>query len=130
MTGADGWQVSNVNVLSSAAHLASLEIFKNAGISKLRQKSVNLTSYLEFLINNLHSDLINIITPSHVTQRGCQLSIIIKERGKEVFEALTREVVIADWREPEVIRIAPVPLYNTYLEVFKFYAILKNTLGL
>lgn len=128
MEGADGWQLSNVNVLSSAAHLASLKLFDEVGMESLRTKSELLTSYLEFLLNSLQTDLINIITPSHVNERGCQLSIIVKEKGKMVFEALTNEGVVADWREPEVIRVAPVPFYNTYTEVFKFYQIIKSTL--
>lgn len=130
MTGADGWQVSNVNVLSSAAHLASLEIFKEVSLKRLHEKSIQLTGFLEFLINSLESDLINIITPVDVKQRGCQLSIVIKKRGKEVFDALTKQGVVADWREPEVIRVAPVPLYNSFMDVFKFYQILKSTLSL
>ena len=129
MAGADGWQLSNVNVLSSAAHLASLDIFDEAGIDSLRKKSLQLTGYLEFLIQSLENPLIRIITPADSDARGCQLSIVVKQRGREVFDALTKAGVVADWREPEVIRVAPVPLYNTYRDVYRFYEILKSVLS-
>ncbi|MEQ8927975.1 MAG: kynureninase [Fulvivirga sp.] len=130
MEGADGWQLSNVNVLSTAAHLASLKIFEKAGIDELRSKSILLTGYLRYLLNSLNSDLIQVITPEAQEAHGCQLSIVIKEKGKEVFNQLTKEGVIADWREPEVIRVAPVPLYNTFKDVYTFYSILKKTMNL
>ncbi len=129
MKGADGWQLSNVNVLSSAAHLASLELFKEAGFSNLRAKSIKLTGYLEFLVNNLKSDEVSIITPDAIDERGCQLSIVIKNNGRMVFDELTKQGVVADWREPEVIRVAPVPLYNSFTDVYNFYSILKNMLN-
>ncbi|QSE97536.1 kynureninase [Fulvivirga lutea] len=130
MEGADGWQLSNVNVLSSAAHLASLKIFEEAGLEALRKKSSQLTNYLRYLLKSLNSDLINIITPDSEGAYGCQLSIVIKEKGKKVFDELTKAGVIADWREPEVIRVAPVPLYNTFKDVYTFYSILKKTMNL
>lgn len=130
MEGADGWQLSNVNVLSTAAHLASLKIFAEVGMETLREKSLLLTGYLEYLLTDLKSQNIKIITPENPDERGCQLSIIVKNRGRDVFDALTKEGVIADWREPEVIRVAPVPLYNTFMDVFKFYQIFKRTLKL
>lgn len=130
MEGADGWQLSNVNVVSTAAHLASLKIFAEVGMESLREKSLLLTGYLEYLLTDLKSQSIKIITPENPDERGCQLSIIVKNRGRDVFDALTKEGVIADWREPEVIRVAPVPLYNTFMDVFKFYQIFKRTLKL
>lgn len=130
MPGADGWQLSNVNVISSAAHLASLEIFEKVGMQKLREKSELLTAYLEFLILDINSSLgreeIKIITPSEKNERGCQLSLIMQNDGKAVFNALTKKGVIADWREPDVIRIAPVPLYNSFKDAYDFYEILRN----
>lgn len=131
MPGADGWQLSNANVLSGAAHLASLQIFEEAGMPALRQKSKKLTGYCYDLINllNKEKERVQIITPKNPDERGCQLSLIMKEKGKQVFEALTKTGVVADWREPDVIRIAPVPLYNTFMEVHTFYDTLKKVLN-
>lgn len=128
MEGADGWQQSNVNVLSSAAHMASLQIFKEAGIDKLRVKSLQLTGFLEYLIKSDLQDSVQILTPENTEERGCQLSLVVKKDGKKAFDTLTKEGVIADWREPEVIRVAPVPLYNTFEDVFNFYSIMKKVL--
>lgn len=130
MAGVDGWQLSNVPVLTSAAHLASLAIFERAGIAALRKKSVQLTSYFKFLLNQIPdaNEIFEILTPSDVAQRGCQLSIFMKKDGQKVFNKLTREGVIADWREPNVIRAAPVPLYNTFEEVFRFCEIFRSAL--
>ena len=131
MSGADGWQLSNVNVLASAAHLASLEIFDKAGIVTLREKSNQLTGYLQFLLGSLPENRLEIITPAMAEERGCQLSLLIHERGRKVFNLLTERGVVADWREPHIpgkggiIRVAPVPLYNTFAEVYRFYEILK-----
>lgn len=129
MTGADGWQLSNVNVLSSAAHLASLQMFDKVGMNSLRQKSLKLTGYLAYLINSLNLDEVSIITPDSVEDRGCQLSIVVKNKGRFVFDKLTEAGVIADWREPEVIRVAPVPMYNTFLDVYQFYDVFKKSLS-
>jgi kynureninase len=128
--GVDGWQVSNHPILSSAAHLSSLEIFHKAGIKNLRRKSEMLTGYLEFLLNSIDraSDKFNILTPPDPKQRGCQLSIFMKENGKAVFNKLVRNGVFADWREPGVIRVAPVPLYNTFEDVFLFVDIFKRAI--
>jgi kynureninase len=127
MTGVDAWQVSNFPVLSGAAHLASLEIFSKAPMKALRKKSLLLTGYAEFLLNELNEGekYFKIITPS---DRGCQLSVLMTSNGKKVFDKLTKAGVIADWREPDVIRIAPVPLYNTFEEVWKFAQIFKKAL--
>jgi kynureninase len=130
MPGADGWQVSNFPVLSGAAHLASLHIFEEAGIKNLRKKSVLLTGFLEYLLSSIgnNSDHFTIITNSNADERGCQLSILMKKNGKKIFASLTRSGVIADWREPDVIRVAPVPLYNTFEDVFQFVEIFKRAL--
>ena len=131
MEGAAGWQLSNAQILPMAAHLASLELFDEVGMDKLVAKSKQLTGYLEFLIHELNSEkgnLINVITPNNPTERGCQLSLVMQKDGKKVFEILTQKGVIADWREPDVIRVAPVPLYNSFEDVFRFVEIIKNVL--
>lgn len=127
MPGADGWQLSNYNVLSGAAHLASLRIFEEAGINELRKKSIALTGYMEFLINSFDPNnyYIEILTPKDPNHRGSQLSLKCRD-GKRVFTFLSDEGVLADWREPEVIRVAPVPLYNTFEDVFHFVELLKK----
>lgn len=129
---AESWQLSNAPVLAMAVHKASLDIFMEAGIENLRAKSVHLTAYLEYVIQQVSNDDPNtsfeIITPSAPEERGAQLSILSHGKGKELFDYLTKEGVIADWREPNVIRIAPVPLYNNYEDVYRFGTILKNGL--
>ena len=109
---AEGWQLSNPSILSLAAVRASLSLFDEVGMSQLITKSKNLTSYLVFLLNQIPTDRINIITPE---QRGCQVSISVKNGNKDLFNEITKRGVIADWREPDVIRVAPVPLYNLSL---------------
>ncbi len=134
--GARSWQVSNAPVLPLAALNASLDIVTEAGFENLRMKSEKLTSYAEFIINEINNSFVKkgkeapvkIITPSDPTQRGCQLSLIIKNKGKELHNALTLKGVIADWREPDVIRIAPVPLYNTFEDVFQFGKIIEEAI--
>jgi kynureninase len=131
MQGVDGWQLSNFPVLSGAAHLASLEIFQNAGLKNLRKKSEQLTGYLAFLLHEIDSNenYFSILTPSNPKERGCQLSIFIKHDGKKIFDRITKAGVIADWREPGVIRVAPVPLYSTFEDVFRFAGIFKKSIG-
>jgi kynureninase len=130
MDGIDGWQVSNFPVLQGAAHIASLEVFLEAGIKKLRKKSVELTAYLEFLLNEIDpaSSYFQILTPRNPKERGCQLSIFMKENGRKIFSKLTKAGIIADWREPGVIRVAPVPLYNTFEEVHLFAEVFASAL--
>ncbi len=130
MTGADGWQLSNFPILTGAAQLASLKIFEEAGLVSLRKKSILLTSFLEFLLNSIenHKSHFTIITPSDPNQRGCQLSLLMTRNGKKIFDKVTRAGVIADWREPNVIRVAPVPLYNSFEDVFRFSEIFRNAL--
>lgn len=131
MPGIDGWQLSNVPVLQGAAHLASLDLFRKAGIKRLRKKSIALTGYLEFLIREVdpNEDHITILTPPEPDQRGCQLSLFMKKDGKKTFSKLIKHNVIADWREPNVIRVAPTPMYNTFEDVFRFASILKKVLA-
>lgn len=130
MPGADGWQLSNGNILSNAAHLAALELFKEVGMDKLREKSLKLTGFMEFLLNHLQLDQgkLEIITPENPEERGCQLSLLVKTNGREVFDQLTAEGVIADWREPNVIRASPVPLYNSFEDVYNLVDIIKRTI--
>ncbi|GAB3930714.1 kynureninase [Mucilaginibacter myungsuensis] len=121
--GADGWQVSTAPILLMAAHKAALSAHGSAGgIGKLRQKSLRLTGYFEFLINSVNTgigeELFKIITPTDPEHRGAQLSIICQQNGKAIFDYLTEHGVIGDWREPDVIRLSAVPLYNTFTEVY------------
>ena len=128
---AESWQLSNAPVISMAAHLASLEIFEKAGMDRLRTKSISLTNYLEFIVNEIskkNNHCLEIITPKDNNQRGCQLSIVAHGSNKVLFDQLSKNGVVADWREPNVIRIAPVPLYNNYEDVYRFGEILKKTL--
>ena len=129
MPGVDGWQTSNVPILQAAAHLAALEIFHRAGMSRLREKSRLLTGYLEYLLLQIDAEkkFFSIITPNDPDARGCQLSIYMKA-GKEPFSKLIAKGVIADWREPDVIRVAPTPLYNSFEDVFAFAQALKQAL--
>ena len=122
---AEGWQLSNPPILSLAAVRAALSIFDEVGMSSLVTKSKKLTSYLVFLLHQISTDRINIITPE---QRGCQISISVKNGNKDLFDEITKKGVIADWREPDVIRVAPVPLYNSFLDVYNFYKVLEDSL--
>jgi len=118
--GAAGWQISNPPILSAAPLIASLALFGAAGLQRLRQKSLMLTGFLEFLLDRLAPD-VELITPRAVDARGCQLSVRIvgsPGRGRRVFDALTALGVIGDWREPDTIRLAPIPLYNSFSDVF------------
>ena len=128
MRGAEGWQLSNPPIFQLAALKASLDIFAEAGMKTLAEKSKKLTSYLEFLLGEIKDERISVITPSNSDERGCQLSIRVKNADKNLFKAISKRGVIADWREPDVIRVAPVPLYNSFADVFRFAEILKNCL--
>ena len=128
MAGAEACQLSDPSVLQMAALRASLEIFDEAGMSTLRKKSEKLTGYLEFLLRQINDDRSSVITPTDPAQRGCQLSIRVRDADKNLFDAITTNGVSADWREPDVIRVAPVPLYNSFSDVFSFVEILKRTL--
>ena len=126
--GAEGWQLSNPPILSLAAIKASLEIFAEVGMPALLEKAKALTGFLEFCLNDMEDDRIRIVTPEDPKQRGCQLSIQVLNADKTLFEKITAEGVIADWREPDVIRVAPVPLYNSYADVYRFAETLKVAL--
>ncbi|MEO8712897.1 MAG: kynureninase [Parafilimonas sp.] len=129
---AEGWQLSTPPALLLAAHKAALNIFEEAGIENLHTKRKTLTAYLHFILNNLNQKnndkVIEVITPENEEERGCQVSILMHKNGKEIFNVLSNEGVMADWREPNVIRIAPVPLYNTYEDVWCFGNIIENIL--
>lgn len=126
---AEGWQMSNETVISMAALSASLDIFIEAGIEQIITKSRLLTGYLEFLIKGIESEDIDIITPSEPSERGAQLSIRVIHSDRSLFEEISKQGVIADWREPDVIRIAPAPLYNSFMDVYLFVQILKEALN-
>lgn len=130
MFGVDGWQLANTNILALAAHQASLDIFQEAGIENLRNKSEKLTGYLEYLIREIsgQSGILEIITPNNPAERGCQLSLLIHRGGKAVFDEWYQHGVVGDWRSPNVIRLAPTPLYNSFLDVFRFAKILEHSL--
>ena len=126
--GAQGWQISNPSILSAAPLLASLDLFAAAGLTHLRAKSVALTGYLAFLLDSLP---VEILTPAGVSARGCQLSLRLGSEAapaRSVFERLQHAGMVCDWREPDVMRVAPVPLYNSFEEVFRFAAALETTL--
>lgn len=125
MEGAEGWQLSNAPVLGMAAHLASLDIFDEVGMEKLCAKRDQLTAFLEFIIDDISERnkarcSFEIITPRDQTKRGAQLSMFVHGGGKPLFDRLSDAGVVADWREPNVIRLAPVPLYNSFEDVYYF----------
>lgn len=124
MEGAAGWQLSNAQIFPMAIHKASLELFDQAGIENLRAKSETLTAYLEFILNDFSEDL-TVITPKTAADRGCQLSIIVKENGKKLFDYLEANGIMPDWREPDVIRMSPVPMYNSFEDVYHIGEALK-----
>lgn len=130
---AEGWQLSNPPILAMAPHRAALEIFDEAGMEKLHQKRIMLSNYLLFILDDCNSktpeQTIEVITPRREQERGCQVSILMKKKGKQIFEKLTAQGVIADWREPDVIRVAPVPLYNSFEDVWRFGNILEKILA-
>lgn len=128
---AEAWQMSNAPVFNMAIHLASLEIFQEATMPKLWAKSRRLTDYLEYIVNSIAQETgarLEIITPKQHHRRGCQLSIVAHGYGRKLFDKITEAGVIADWREPNVIRMAPVPLYNKFEDVYRFGQILKEAL--
>ncbi len=132
--GARSWQLSNAPVLGMAALKASLDIFQEAGMERLHEKSIKLTGFLAKIIDEINekkvesggSKPIKIITPSNPAERGCQLSLVLEEKGKEIYQKLMEAGIIVDWREPDVIRVAPVPLYNTFTDVYRFGKLLEE----
>lgn len=129
LPGAEGWQISNPPILALAALRASLAVFDEVGMERLRAKSELLTGYLEFLLDRAGGKRFGVITPRDPAARGCQLSLRVPERGKQVFDALTKAGVVCDWREPDAIRVAPVPLYNRLAEVWRFAEIFLRATG-
>jgi kynureninase len=120
MAGAAGWQLSNAQIFPMALHRVSLAMVDRAGgMAALRRKSEQLTGYFEQLIQGLGlpKTTLEIITPADPAQRGCQLSVLVHQRGRELFDSLAAQGIVADWREPNVIRLAPVPLYNSFEDV-------------
>jgi kynureninase len=128
LPGAEGWQISNPPILQMAALRASLAEFEAAGMERLRAKSLRLTGYLEQLIREIDDDRSSVITPVDPQSRGCQLSIRVRGSEKTLFEKITAGGVVADWREPDVIRVAPVPLYNSFEDVHRFSVVLRDAL--
>jgi kynureninase len=128
MYGADGWQLSNAQIFAFAAHKASLQMFETAGIENLRVKSLKLTAFLEKVLLNANEskNLFRIITPSDPAQRGCQLSLLTDDRGKELFDFLSENGIMADWREPNVIRFAPVPMYTSFEDVWRVGEVIRR----
>ena len=130
--GAEGWQLSNAPVLGMAAHHAALAIFDEVGMTAISKKRDLLTGYLEFIIADISTNNtkvnFEIITPQNPAKRGAQLSILAHGQGKKLFEALSAQGVVADWREPNVIRVAPAPLYNSFEDVYRFGKALKNAI--
>ena len=128
--GADGWQISNLPVLSLAPYLASAEMFAEVGMEKLIKKRNQITSYLEFILHEIDNEIdgteFEIITPSNQEERACQLSVFLHGQGRSLFDYLMKNGVITDWREPNVIRLAPVPLYTSYEDMYEFGQRLKQ----
>lgn len=121
---AEGWQLSNGPILLLACHKAALDVFEQTSMESLHAKRKLLSSYLFFIIDDLNikfnKNIIEVITPGNEEERGCQVSMLIKEKGKEIFDALLKQGIIVDWREPNVIRAAPVPLYNRFEDIWQF----------
>jgi kynureninase len=126
--GAAGWQVSNPPILSLAPLRSSLALFDEAGMPSLREKSERLTGFLEYLLKLQPSDRFTIITPASVAERGCQLSLLVPLRAKDTLQALHAKGVLCDFRSPNILRVAPVPLYNTFAEVWEFARIWREVI--
>lgn len=128
--GADGWQISNLPILSLAPYLASVEMFAKVGMPKLIKKRNQITAYLEFILHEIDNEIegteFEIITPSNQDERACQLSVFLHGQGRSLFDYLMKNGVITDWREPNVIRLAPVPLYTSFEDMYNFGQILKE----
>jgi kynureninase len=127
--GADGWQVSNLPILSLAPYLAAVEMFAEVGMDRLIKKRNQITAYLEFVLHEIDKEVdstFEIITPNNQEERACQLSVFLHGEGKSLFDYLMKNGVITDWREPNVIRLAPVPLYSSYEDMYHFGQILKE----
>ena len=130
IVGADGWQVSNLPILSLAPYLASVELFAEVGMEKLIRKRNSITAYLEFVLQQIDAEIegakFEIITPNNQEERACQLSVYLHGQGKSLFDFLMKNGVIVDWREPNVIRLAPIPFYCSYTDIYEFGQLLKE----
>ncbi|ESU21579.1 kynureninase [Flavobacterium cauense R2A-7] len=128
--GADGWQISNLPILSLAPYLASVEMFSEIGMEKIIAKRNLITAYLEFILHEVDKEIegteFEVITPSSQEERGCQLSVFLHGQGRDLFDYLMKNGVITDWREPNVIRLAPAPLYCSFEDMYEFGQILKK----
>lgn len=128
--GADGWQISNLPILSLAPYLASVEMFSEVGMEKLIAKRNLITAYLEFILHEVDKEIegteFEVITPANQEERGCQLSVFLHGQGRDLFEYLMKNGVITDWREPNVIRLAPAPFYCSFEDMYEFGQILKK----
>jgi kynureninase len=138
MAGAEGWQISNGPILEMAIQKASLELFARAGMRSLRKKSIKLTAYLEFVLTETFgatstacpsSVKLKIISPQNVESRGCQLSLKLVGIDRQLFRDMMAQGIVADFREPDVIRMAPTPLYNSYEDIYRAGVILKSLLS-
>jgi kynureninase len=127
--GAEGWQLSNPTIMALAALRGSMDLFDEAGMTKLRAKSLDLTGYLEFLLNHQANSKFEIITPRDPARRGAQLSLRIADGKRPICDQLLKNGVICDWREPDILRVAPVPLYNSFGDVHRFVQVLSTVLG-
>lgn len=130
MPGAQGWQLSNAQIFPMAIHRVALQLFEEAGFENLRQKSIALTTYLEQVLTEVSQNSkweFELITPKNPAERGCQLSVLVKENGKALYQWLKENGVVVDWREPNVIRMAPVPLYNSFTDVYKLGKLMLNS---
>ena len=133
MKGAQGWQLSNPPIFAIAPCKASMDIFESVGMDKLILKSRKLTNYMEFIFNDISNRFENceleIITPKKHNQRGCQLSVFFHGQGKSIYEYISSKGVVADWREPNIIRFAPVPLYNKFEDIYHLGQIIEEALS-
>jgi kynureninase len=125
-TTASAWNISTAQVFNTVALKASLKLFDEAGIENLRKKSIQLTNYLEFLLKQLKNIEFEIITPVNENERGAQLSLFFKERGKDIHNKITESGIVTDYREPGVIRLTPAPFYCSFEDVYRFYEILQR----
>lgn len=120
MPGAEGWQLSNPAIFSLGALRASLEIFHDAGMAALRKKSIELTAYLEYLLDQNPNSKFSVLTPRESHRRGAQISIRVPQQNKSLCDRLLARGIVADWREPDILRVAPIPLYNSFSDVYRF----------
>jgi kynureninase len=127
---AEGWQLSTPSMILYACHAAALKVFEDAGWENLLEKQQHLNAYLWYLLNELNrsqpEQVIQVLTPAQ--ERGCQVSLFMLKNGKQIYDSLMAQDIIVDWREPNVIRLAPVPLYNTFADVWNFYEAIKKML--